>query len=1524
MSNSFISLPIRRPVLTTVIYTIVIIIGIFSLTRLPIDLMPEITYPTITVITSYENAGPQEVEELITRQIESALAAVQGIEELTSTSSEGTSRVRATFIWGTDLDVAVNDIRDRIDRVLGRLPEDVERPLIRKFDVSAFPILMLGIASELDPADVQQLIEDQVQYRIERVEGVASVDMRGGSKREVHVKLKPAALEALQISPDMIVNTLKQENRNIPAGIVDDGNKEVIVRTFAEYGSSDDVKNAIIAVKNGVPITIGDVAEVSDGLEEITSIVRINSKPGFRLAVSKQSGVNTVQAAAGVLREIKNINLDIPQIHIAPLMDTSVYIKNAIMSVAISLLLGGAIAIIILLIFLRNISSTLIIATVIPVSIIASFSLIYFGGLTLNMMTFGGLALGIGMLVDNAIVVLDNIFHHREQGGKPADCATRGVSEVASAVVASTLTTLVVFFPVIFIRGMSGIMFQQLAFVVSFSLTCSLIAALTLIPLLTSKFLKISPPDKKRSGFFSTLFKYSEKVYLSIEDKYGRLLNQALKHRLPVIIISFSLLVVSILMIPLIGMELMPSSDENEVRVNLEMEVGTKLELMDSATAIVEKIIEREVPEATYMLSSIGNSGWRSTGSHSAEIRVSLVSKSERKRSTTQIATMLRKKLIAIPGTTIRVREGQGLFIMRMGSSDAQTIGIEIRGYDLESGQKLANELSGIVADIKGITDTKVSREAGMPEFTITINRKKAADLGLTASQIGSAVQIAMGGTQASSIRRDGKEYAIIVRLPEEQRTSINQLNNLTIVNKAGLTIPLQSVASINGASGPVQIERRDRERIVTVNASYSGRDLGSIVNDIRDAVHNVTVPAQFSIVIRGDYEEQQKAQNELMFGLFLAIVLIYLVMAGQFESFKDPFIILFSIPMALVGVVTILYLTGTPFSMQAFLGCIVLAGIAVNNAIILIDYMNKLRREQHVELFEAIRAAGTRRLRPILMSTSTTALGLLPLSLALGEGGEAQAPMARVVIGGLFSSTFITLFLIPVIYSLVEEHRHRKRSKKQADTTMQLAGKLTLFVLFVVSMTAPASVAAQSSASDTLQLSLQDVLTKAAQNNPTIRIDKIDLAIAEKYVNELKFRYEPSFSASFGQSRKLIDGESSPPDYQGSVKITESLPTGTGLSVSASAEPSYNLRIPSVNAGYRNQLDLSVTQALLANNSVKVNLVPIKKASIDVSMRNEELTAVTQNLLADVQNAYWDLYLAQKQVEIHTRSMQLAERLLFESTQRLNVGKAAPLDLVSARAEVATRKKNLIDARAALQKTQFRLAYLTSDTLFSADRPLLLTDTPVSPSAPDSIHQHLQAAQKFRPDFRLANNLLEKGELDIIQTRNGLLPKLDLFISLSGTAYANSFSESFKPDTSTRAKILTAGLSLSLPVTNGIARIKHQRTLLTRDQLKHSISNLKNLIQLDVRAAWVEVNRTISQIDAATEARKLQEEKLAAEQTKLDNGKSTDYIVLQVQRDLIGAQLDEARAGVAYCTAITNLYLKDGTLLERLGIQSR
>ncbi len=1020
---------VNRPILTTILFLIIIALGVVSFFRLSIDLMPEITLPTISVMTNYGNVGPQEMEELVTRPIEEALAAVQSVEEITSTSTEGQSRVRVSFVWGSDLDVASSDIRDRIDRIMGRLPEDIERPMLFKFDLSSFPVVILGISSNLNPLVLRQLIDDQVKYRIERVPGVAAVNVYGGLNREIHINLKSAKLKALGLSTDAIIASLRNENQNIPAGLYEKGNLDVLIRTQGEFRSLDEIRNTAITIRDGTPIQIKDVADVEDSWEEIRQQYRINGKPGLRISINKQSGSNTVDVAEAVQKEVDRINQDIPQIQLVPLIDTSVYIKQSINNVGKATLIGGILAIFILFIFLRNLSSTAIIATAIPISIIATFGLIYFGGFTLNIITFGGLALGIGMLVDSSIVVIENIYRFRERGHSPVASALEGTSEVWAAIVASVLTTLVVFIPVIFIRGMSGIMFQQMAYVVTFSLFCSLIVSLTLIPMLASRFLHYQSREHyKGESRFHKIYSWSEDTFLYVEQRYSKLLLWALGHRKIVVFTTLGLFVVSVFLVRFVGVELMPAADEGEVRVTLEMAVGTRLEVLDKATQTAENIIRQEVPEMESILSSAGGGSYHSSGGYTSSIQVRLVPQKDRRRTGEQIANDLRETLINIPGLTVRTRAGQGLFLLRMGSSSQDNINVEVRGYDLETAHRLAQRVEQEVKLVSGITDTKISREEGSPEQVIRIDRQKAADLGLSVSRIGDALQTAIGGTAASYYREGGKEYRILVRLSEEDRMNLEDLLDLTVVNNRGESVILRNVVNAVPREGPVRLERKDQERIITIDANYTGRDMGSVISDIRKQLRSIPVPKDFAILFGGDYEEQQKAFRELLFGFILALFLVYMVMAGQFESFRDPFIVLFSIPMALIGIVVTLILLGTTFSMQAFIGCIMLAGIVVNNAILLVDYTNRLRRNEGMELIEAIRLAGSRRLRPILMTTLTTVLGLLPLSFGLGEGGEAQAPLARVVIGGLLSSTLITLVLIPIVYSIFEQKLTSKK----------------------------------------------------------------------------------------------------------------------------------------------------------------------------------------------------------------------------------------------------------------------------------------------------------------------------------------------------------------------------------------------------------------------------------------------------------------------------------------------------------------
>lgn len=1023
---------VKRPIGVTMIMCIVIIFGVVSLYKLPVDLMPDITYPTITVSATYANASPVEIETLITRPIEQAVAAVPGVEEINSTSSEGRSRVRISFAWGTDLDAATNDLRDRLDRILGRLPEDIERPSIRKFDAAAMPVIIIGAASDLDPVQMLNLIEEQVKYRIERIPGVAAIDVMGGNQREIQVNIDINKIKALKISPEQAISRLKAENLNLPAGMIESGNYELRLRTPGEFKNVDDIAGLVIGENAGKLIRLRDVAKVRDLWEKRRSIVRINGKPGVRIMVNKQSGSNTVAVATAVKEEIARINQEIPQLRLNPIVDSSKYIQRSIDNVTSSAVYGGLLAIVILQLFLGNLASTAIIAVAIPVSIIATFALMYYFGFTLNIMSLGGVALGIGMLVDNSIVVLENIFRYREKGHSMMRAAVEGASEVAMPVLASTLTTVVIFLPLLFVEGMTGLMFKQLAYIVAFSLLCSMVISLTIVPMMTSRFLKINGNGQR--GFFR---RASEWIISLILGAHSKLLTSVVNNRKKTIFTIGILMALCIGLFKNIGTELMPSADEGEVRVTIELEEGTRLSLVERIFLAAEELIIKNTPDAETVFTNVGGGGGPGGGGgslNSGQIRIPLIETAKRKRSSAQVSAELRKLLSNTPGAVIRTREGQGMFMMRRGATDADKIEVQIRGYDLDVADMLGAEVEKLLKSIEGITDVELARKKGVPERTIIIDRARAADQKLTISRISSFLETMMSGSSAGNLREGGDEYRILVKADSAEYMSLEDILNLGITNSAGKQVMLRNVAHIDSKYGPTEIDRRDQERVLTVSANAAGRSPGFIIEEIQQKLRAIPMPVNFSILIAGDYEEQQKSFRELLFSFMVALLLVYMVMAVQYESLYDPIIVMMTVPLSIVGVIPMLYFTDTTLNVQSFIGCIMLGGIVVNNSILLVDHINDLRRERNIELIDAVKEAAHDRCRPILMTAMTTILGLLPLAIGMGEGGEVQAPMARAVIGGLTCATFISLLIIPVIYIEFDMAFAGKKSEQQAD----------------------------------------------------------------------------------------------------------------------------------------------------------------------------------------------------------------------------------------------------------------------------------------------------------------------------------------------------------------------------------------------------------------------------------------------------------------------------------------------------------
>ncbi|MBU1343642.1 MAG: efflux RND transporter permease subunit [Proteobacteria bacterium] len=1017
---------VKRPIFTTMVFLIVVIIGSVSLNRLRIDFLPTIELPTLDIRTEYEGASPEVMERLVTQILEEIVATVPGVEEMTSQSSEGNSNITVRFAWNTDIDTAALDVTSRIEDEINELPDNVIRPRIRKFDINSFPVVLLGISSDLDPVELTQLVENQIRYRFARIPGVAQVDVWGGFDREVRIELDPERIKSLGLPFDKVIEAVRNANMELPAGRIEKGRFEVTLSLPSEFTDMDQIRNTVIFRRDGTLIRLGQIAEVKDTYTKLRRIIRVNGQRGIRVAIRKQANANTVEVAKQILSEIKSANKAFPRIDIIPVVNQGNFIERSIANVIQSVLYGGGLAIVVLLFFMRNILSTLIISVSIPISLVATFALIYFGGFTLNIMSLGGLALGVGMMVDSSIVVLENIFRRwNEECESPFDASVKGAMEVCPAIVASTITTLVIFLPIVFVRGVSGVLFQELAYVVMFSLICSLLVALSLVPMLSARFMTVKPRETEAEcSFADRLSARSERIYLKFNTRYRDFLLWVLDHRIFTVLTAVAALAASLFLAPHIGTEFLPPSDEGEVRVSGEMALGTRLDIIDRQSRIMEGIVAGSVPEAVSSVVSVGSSGRRANAMSRSEINLSLKPIKERQRSNTKIAADLRNRLEGkVPAMKIRTRAPQGQFLLEriLGSNDGLTI--EVRGFELPILETLARQVSEAVGKLSGVTDVETDKLEGIPRQEILIDREKIGDLGLNVSDVAKAIETAIAGSTAGEFRSEGNSYRIFIQLKDAEKRSIEEILDLTLTTAAGDPVPLRSFVTTRSGFGPILIDRRNQQRQVKVVANVAGRDMGSVAAQAQKRLDQIPRPAGYDLKVSGAWEEQQKSFNELMISLVLALILVYMVLACQYESLINPLVVMMSVPFAAVGVLVTLFLTQTTLNLQSYIGCIMLGGIVVNNAILLVDQASGLAKGG-LPVRDAIAEAGRRRLRPILMTTLTTILALVPLALGMGEGAETQAPLARAVIGGLAVSTVITLILIPAVYSLFHPQR--------------------------------------------------------------------------------------------------------------------------------------------------------------------------------------------------------------------------------------------------------------------------------------------------------------------------------------------------------------------------------------------------------------------------------------------------------------------------------------------------------------------
>ncbi len=1011
---------VKRPIGVIMIVLAILLIGVISLQSLPIDLYPEIDVPYTIVVCEYGDAAPQEVENLVTKPIEGVLSGIEGIKKVQSVSATGQSLVILEFEWGIDLDLKANDIREKLDLIVNILPEDATKPLVINIDPNAMPIIRLSVSGDIDQSRLSYLASDIIEPRLERTNGVSAIELTGTKETEIKVEVSPVYLEGYGISTNQIIQALASENISVTAGTLLRGNQDLKLRINGEFTDIEDIKNVLIQSSRGGTYRLGEIANVYEKYKDISEITKVDGEASLIFDISKKADANTIDVANEIYKAIEDAEKLLPEeVKIDVVYDLSIFIRESVNNVLVNLLIGGALATIILFLFLRSIRTTLVIAITMPIAVIATFNLIYFAGETLNLLTLGGLALGIGMMVDSSIVILENIFRHREEGYERIEAAKKGADEVASAVIASAITTVSVFIPIVFVGGLASELFTPMALTISFSLIVSLIAALTLVPMLAANLLKKTEhKERKSKKKTNRILQKFNKAFSSIYPVYKRVLNWSLNNRLIVVSMTIILLVISYFLVPMVGTEFLPEMDQGEVNIDITLPEGT---VLSETQAIIDEIVVylSEIEEAGTIFTSAGSAGSFSMGGGTpnvGNIYIRLAALADRERGTNEIMDDIRSFTAKIPGADIKVSQMQS-----GGFSSDTALSVKISGEDLNILNGLSEEIKGMVAEVEGTRNVTTSFEAGKPEMQIIIDREKAAVYGLTYNEILNTVKTGFNGSLATRIRYEGQEINVRVTLPDEYKQDMSQINDLPIMLHSGGSIKLKDVAELIQVQGYAQINHEDQKRQVSVNADIINRDLGSITTDVENKLKNINAPDGYVIKIGGEAEEMADAFDSLKFALILSVLLVYMVMAIQFEAITHPLVIMFSIPATFIGIIFGLIVTGRTLNVSTFIGIIMLVGIVVNNAIVLVDYINILRR-RGMDRREAILEAGPNRLRPILMTTLTTVLALIPLTLGFGEGAELQAPFATVIVFGLSFATLVTLLLVPVMYTFMDD----------------------------------------------------------------------------------------------------------------------------------------------------------------------------------------------------------------------------------------------------------------------------------------------------------------------------------------------------------------------------------------------------------------------------------------------------------------------------------------------------------------------
>jgi HAE1 family hydrophobic/amphiphilic exporter-1 len=1027
---SIYSASVKRPVTTILIFVALIVMGVYSLVQLPVDLYPEMELPFVAVFTTYPGASASDIETNVTRPLENALNSVSNLKELTSTSSDATSVIFMNFEYGTNLDEATNDIRSSLSFVERTLPEDCEKPTIIKFNTTMMPIIFYAITAKESYTGLEKILDEKIVNPLNRINGVGSVALSGVPGRKVYIDVDPRKMEAYNLTVEQIGNVLRAENMNMPAGYLEMGQTDYPLRIQGEFPESDVVKNIVVSSFNGNNVYLKDVAEVRDTIRESKLDTKINGAKGMSMYIQKQSGGNTVKVTKDVEKALEILKKDLPSdVKIEKLFDSATFIKGSVSNLTDTLMYAGIFVILVVLFFLGRWRATFIVILTIPISLIVAFIYLFITGESINIISLTSLSIAIGMVVDDAIVVLENITRHIERGSKPREAAIYATNEVWLAVIVTTLTVVAVFFPLTFVKGLTGVLFKQLGMIVTITIITSVFAAITLTPTLSALMLKLKAP-KPDAPFWT--YDGSIRKGLDWFDRfYEKTLRWALHHKTVVSLIAIVIFVGSMSLFILVKTEFFPQADESRLSATIELQTGTRVDQTLQTANKIDELIKTKYPEVNIIATSTGSddqggfaSIFSAGGTHKISYSLSLVPIEQRKKSVFEISEEMRADFARMPeiiNFTLSTSDN-------MGSFGGSAVDVEIYGYNISETNIVAEELATKIKKIQGAKDVKISRAKSKPELQIIFDQNKMSSNGLNTAMVATAVKNRVDGMTATRLRQFGDEYDVVVRFKKSARSTLTDIENIGITNPMGQIIRLGEIAQVKEFWSPPTIERKRKERIVRVSFTPYKRSLTDIQIDVQKAIDETSVPSGIMVQISGAIKEQMDAFMDIAFLILISLILVYLVMASQFESLKMPFIIMFSIPFAFSGVAIALFLTNTSLSVISGIGAVMLIGIVVKNAIVLVDFINLMRERGH-ELYEAIAISGRSRLRPVLMTSATTILGMLPLAISKGSGSELWSPMGVAVIGGLVFSTVVTLVIVPVVYAIFAKRGERNKN---------------------------------------------------------------------------------------------------------------------------------------------------------------------------------------------------------------------------------------------------------------------------------------------------------------------------------------------------------------------------------------------------------------------------------------------------------------------------------------------------------------